>query len=382
MRAIHFGAGNIGRGFIGLLLEQAGFEVCFVDVNEELVNEINQRKSYSVQIADEETQEFTVRKVSALHGSDDQAVVQAIATADLVTTAVGPHILSYISKSIALGMKERMNQTKEPLNIIACENAIGGSTLLKQYVYSHLHEADHAKADQQFGFPDSAVDRIVPMQKNDDQLMVMVEAYFEWVIDQSQAKGKLPESSDILYVDNLEPYIERKLYTVNTGHATAAYLGYLKGYSYIEEAIKDPQIRHLTEEALQETGNVLQKKYGFHAKEHATYITKILRRFENKHLQDEVTRIARSPIRKLGFNDRFINPARQALFYQIEPKALCLGIAAALSFDYEQDSEATELQNSIREQGLKATIMKYCELTEESPLIESILEKYKVFQKQ
>lgn len=381
MRAIHFGAGNIGRGFIGLLLEQAGYEVCFVDVNEALVNEINQRKSYTVQIADEETQEFTVRNVCALHGADEQAVAQAIATADLVTTAVGPQILPYISKSIALGMKERMNQTTEALNIIACENAIGGSTLLKQYVYSHLNDVDHAKADQQFGFPDSAVDRIVPMQKNGDMLVVMVEAYFEWVIDQSQAKGKLPESSDIVYVDNLEPYIERKLYTVNTGHATAAYLGYLKGYIYMEEAIKDPQIRRLTEEALQETGNVLQAKYGFNAKEHATYITKIIHRFENKHLQDEVTRIARSPIRKLGLNDRFISPARQALMYQMEPKALCLGIAAALSFDYNQDLEAMELQSSIKQQGLKATIIKYCGLTEEGSLIDWIVEKYEEIQK-
>ncbi|QOS97343.1 mannitol-1-phosphate 5-dehydrogenase [Brevibacterium sp. JNUCC-42] len=381
MRAIHFGAGNIGRGFIGLLLEQAGYEVCFVDVNEALVNEINQRKSYIVQIADEETQEFTVRNVRALHGADEQAVSQAIATADLVTTAVGPQILPYISKSIALGMKERMNQTTEALNIIACENAIGGSTLLKQYVYSHLNDVDHAKADQQFGFPDSAVDRIVPMQKNGDMLVVMVEAYFEWVIDQSQAKGKLPESSDIIYVDNLEPYIERKLYTVNTGHATAAYLGYLKGYIYMEEAIKDPQIRRLTEEALQETGNVLQAKYGFSAKEHATYITKIIHRFENKHLQDEVTRIARSPIRKLGLNDRFISPARQALMYQMEPKALCLGIAAALSFDYNQDVEAMELQSSIKQQGLKATIIKYCVLTEERTLIDWIVEKYAEIQK-
>ncbi|TPG78084.1 mannitol-1-phosphate 5-dehydrogenase [Brevibacillus laterosporus] len=381
MRAIHFGAGNIGRGFIGLLLEQAGYEVCFVDVNEALVNEINQRKSYTVQIADEETQEFTVRNVCALHGADEQAVAQAIATADLVTTAVGPQILPYISKSIALGMKERMNQTTEALNIIACENAIGGSTLLKQYVYSHLNDVAKAKADQQFGFPDSAVDRIVPMQKNGDMLVVMVEAYFEWVIDQSQAKGKLPESSDIIYVDNLEPYIERKLYTVNTGHATAAYLGYLKGYIYMEEAIKDPQIRRLTEEALQETGNVLQAKYGFNAKEHATYITKIIHRFENKHLQDEVTRIARSPIRKLGLNDRFISPARQALMYQMEPKALCLGIAAALSFDYNQDVEAMELQSSIKQQGLKATIIKYCGLTEESTLIDWIVEKYAEIQK-
>ena len=39
-KAIQFGAGNIGRGFIGAVLEQAGYHVVFADVNEQVVERL------------------------------------------------------------------------------------------------------------------------------------------------------------------------------------------------------------------------------------------------------------------------------------------------------------------------------------------------------
>lgn len=52
-RAIHFGAGKIGRGFIGALLSQAGYEVCFAEADSQLVDEINRRRGYTVHVTDE-----------------------------------------------------------------------------------------------------------------------------------------------------------------------------------------------------------------------------------------------------------------------------------------------------------------------------------------
>ena len=52
-RAIHFGAGKIGRGFIGALLSQAGYEVCFADVDPQVVEAINRRGGYTVHVTDE-----------------------------------------------------------------------------------------------------------------------------------------------------------------------------------------------------------------------------------------------------------------------------------------------------------------------------------------
>ncbi len=249
MLAVHFGAGNIGRGFIGQLLHEADYEVIFVDVNQELVDAINSRKAYAVQLAMEGYPVSVVEGVRAIHGQDTTAVARAIAEADLVTTAVGPHVLPHIASAIAAGIAQRIKQTDRPLNVIACENMIGGSSQLKTHVFAQLSEDDRTKAEKLVGFPDSAVDRIVPLQKHDDQLRVTVEPFFEWVVDQSHIIGDIPQIEGITYVNDLTPYIERKLYTVNTGHAMIAYLGYQKEYATIDQAVMNEEILRATRQA-------------------------------------------------------------------------------------------------------------------------------------
>ncbi|CUH96533.1 Mannitol-1-phosphate 5-dehydrogenase [Propionispora sp. 2/2-37] len=376
MLAVHYGAGNIGRGFIGQLLYRAGYEVCFVDVNQELVEEINRRKEYTVMLAAEDHAACTVKNIRAIDGRDEEAVAREIVAADLVTTAIGPNILKFIAPIIARGIALRLQQGGKPLNVIACENMIGGSSTLKSFVYGALSEQEKKTAAEKIGFPDAAVDRIVPLQKNEDKLLVTVEPFYEWVVNQSQVIGKVPAIEGVTYVDDLKPYIERKLFTVNTGHATVAYLGYLYGFDSIDRAIQDTHILSLTEKVLQETGAMLVAKYGFDKENHQAYINKIINRFKNPHITDEVTRVGRSPLRKLSPNDRLVSPAVQALRYGISPSGLAIVIAAALSFDYKQDPEAVEVQVSIREAGLEKTIEKYTGVAADSPLFTDIVENY------
>lgn len=375
MKALHFGAGNIGRGFIGALLNQAGYEVCFVDVVQDLVDEINRRGEYTVEIADDDHKTFTVSGVRAINSQDEQAVLTEMLDADLVTTAVGPNVLKLIAPAIASGLANRVKHHSQPLNIIACENAVGGSTILKEHVYQHLSEAERQKVDQLVGFPDAAVDRIVPLQKHEDKLLVAVEPFYEWVVDQSKIVGEVPDIEGITYVSDLKPYIERKLYTVNTGHATAAYLGYRFGYKNVDEALADPYIREVTLEAVTETSRLLVAKHHFDPEQQKQYVNKIMSRFANPHLSDEVTRIGRSPIRKLGPNDRLVGPAVQSLDYGITPNHLCTAIAAALLFDYDQDKEAMEIQQSIKDKGLPETIEHYTKIGSDSPLFPLIMEQ-------
>jgi mannitol-1-phosphate 5-dehydrogenase len=376
MLAVHFGAGNIGRGFIGSLLSNAGYEVCFVDVNEEIVSLLNERQEYRVVLADEDSQETIIKGVRAINSiQNPEDVVNAIARADLVTTAVGPNILPIISELITNGLRKRA-ETKSPLNIIACENMIGGSAFLKEKVYEKLSDSEKDQFDQQFSFPNAAVDRIVPNQVNEDKLMVSVEPFFEWVVDRSSMIGEVPSIEGVTWVDDLTPYIERKLFTVNTGHAVAAYTGFQAGMKTIKDAMENPEVFDIVKNTLQETGSVLVKKYNFNSDEHFKYIEKIISRFTNPYINDEIPRVARGPLRKLGRNDRLVNPSIQYLEYlQEEPKYLVKGIAAALKYDYPEDEEAVKLQALIEEKGYEEAIQEVCGLQEENTLEKLILKE-------
>ncbi|GGG08072.1 mannitol-1-phosphate 5-dehydrogenase [Paenibacillus abyssi] len=376
MKALHFGAGNIGRGFIGLLLSQSGYNVTFSDVNKTLVAALQQRGEYTVTLANDAQEQLQVTGVTAIDGTDADAVASAVAEADLVTTAVGVNILKHIAAGIARGIEKRIANGAGQLHIIACENAIGGSTQLKEHVFGHLDEAAQAKASEVVAFPDAAVDRIVPLQHHEDPLAVTVEPFYEWVVDASAMFEGYKPVEGVHYVNHLLPYIERKLFTVNTGHCAAAYLGNLKGYETIQQAMGDDSIVGEVKATLKETGAVLVARYGFDQAEHEKYIEKIIGRFRNDHLTDEVTRVGRSPIRKLSPNDRLVKPALQAHEMGMEPKQLAKVMAAALYFDYADDPESTELQQSIKDKGAGQTAADYTSIPEGHPVFALIMESY------
>lgn len=376
MRAVHFGAGNIGRGFIGLLLSRAGYEVCFVDVNAALVDLLRERGQYTVTLANEQAETELVENVTAVNGTNQEQVAEAIASADLVTTAVGVAVLKHIAGAIAQGISRRLRASAAPLAVIACENAIGGSTQLKEHVYAHLSPEDRTLADGLIAFPDAAVDRIVPLQHHEDPLQVTVEPFYEWVVDRSAMPAGFQEIAGVHYVEALEPYIERKLFTVNTGHCVAAYHGYLAGFSTIQEAMRSEAIRGEVLNVLKETGAMLVRKFGFDAGEHEAYIHKIMDRFTNPYIQDEVVRVGRSPIRKLSPNDRLVRPAVLAHEFGMKVPHLAAGMAAALLFDFPEDPEAAAIQASIADNGIHQAITMYTALPEEHLIHQDVFHQY------
>ena len=163
MLAVHFGAGNIGRGFIGQLLHESGYDIVFVDVRDDVVEALKTEGRYEVILADENERHVPVDRVTALHSARDaEEVTQRIAEADLVTTAVGPSILPVIAPAIAQGLLERARVGGAPVNVIACENMVGASQALRGYVMEHVPEESAEAVDEIAGFPNAAVDRIVP----------------------------------------------------------------------------------------------------------------------------------------------------------------------------------------------------------------------------
>ncbi|KGM29825.1 mannitol-1-phosphate 5-dehydrogenase [Photorhabdus akhurstii] len=379
MKVIHFGAGNIGRGFIGKLLADANSDMTFADINQPLVDQLAHKQSYQVHIVGKEQHCVeSVRQVNAINSTDPKTV-EYIVQADMVTTAVGPQVLEKIATTLAKGIMLRKETGNDrPLNIIACENMVRGTSRLKQHVLAVIPQVDHEWVQRHIGFVDSAVDRIVPPTDaaNDEPLDVTVETFSEWIVDQTQFKGEIPAINGMELTDNLMAFVERKLFTLNTGHAITAYLGQLFGHKTICAAINDPQIRTIVKGAMEESGRVLIRRYSFSPDNHAQYIEKILNRFANPYLQDDVERVGRQPIRKLSPEDRLIKPLSGTLTYHLANDNLITGIAAALHFRSDSDPQAVEMSRIINDEGIKQAVIHICRLDVQSPIIERIGSEY------
>lgn len=347
--AVHFGAGNIGRGFVGLLLHEAGYEVVFSDVNAELIDELAAADSYTVHEVGAGAEDHAVTNFRALNSAaDPAAVVAAIATADIVTCAVGPNVLRFIAPAIAEGLAAR-DAGLPKLAVMACENAINATDRLEEFVVASLPGGTDDPAHQKAVFANTAVDRIVPAQEPGQGLDVTVETYYEWAIDRTPFAGSEPTIPGVHWVDGLEASIERKLFTVNTGHATTAYHGFVAGAEKISDAIALPDVRAAVEAVLAETSAYLIAKHELDPEAHGDYVARILARFENPHLPDTVVRVGRQPLRKLSRDERFVSPGAAIAEGGTTPVAILDAMGAALRFDVPDDEQSVELQAMLRD---------------------------------
>lgn len=349
MKAVHFGAGNIGRGFVGLLLHEGGYEVVFSDVAAPLVDAINAADSYTVHAVGEGGGDTVVTGFRAVNSSTQAGeLVEEIAGANVVTTAVGPTILKFVAPPIVAALALR-DPSSPPLQIMACENAINATDILRDEIKEQAGDAWDALASRAV-FANTAVDRIVPGQPAGGGIDVTVEPFYEWAIELPPFGDDPPRIPGAHFVDDLAPYIERKLFTVNTGHATTAYFGAEAGIEKISDALADEAIAAKVASTLEETSALLEAKHGLDAAELAAYRATILNRFRNPLLPDTVGRVGRQPLRKLSRHERFVGPAAEAAELGLSVDALVAAMAAALRFDDAEDEQSVELQAQIRQQ--------------------------------
>ena len=173
-------------------------------------------------------------------------------------------------------------------------------------------------------------------------------------------------------MDELGPYIERKLFTVNTGHASAAYFGYAAGIEKISDAMADPAVASKVRAVLDETKQLLVAKHDFAEAEQEAYVQKILSRFTNPYLPDTVNRVGRAPLRKLSRHERFVGPAAELAERGVVPVALLEAMAAALRFDDAADAEAKELARILAESEPAEAAELITGLTAEHPLFPQV----------
>lgn len=363
--AVHFGAGNIGRGFVACFLHNSGYDVIFADVVDSLIDRINSTPEYHViEVGSEGTQKNTITNYRAINSkTHEEDLVEEISKADVVTCSVGPNILKFIAPVVAKGI-DRRSEDLTPLRVIACENMIGATDSLAQHIKdprntdperldSHHHRARYAN---------SAIDRIVPAQDPNAGLDVTLEKFFEWVVERTPFEDiGVPSIEGINWVDDLQPFIERKLFTVNTGHATAAYHGYNRRKRTVYDALQDKSIMEEVRGALMETKSLIVAKHGIDEEHQAEYVEKIIKRIGNPHLEDAVERVGRAPLRKLSRKERFIGPAAELAEMGKSYKFLLDAIEMTFRFqEVEEDDESKELAKIMTSESAEDIVSSIC----------------------
>jgi len=367
MLIVQFGAGNIGRGHIGHIFHKAGYKIVFADVNEELISSLRREGRYTVRLVGKSIREEVVDNFEIFHIEKDREIlIDHLSKASIISTAVGPNIYLSLAPIIAEGLKRHR---REFINVIACENFYQATEKLKQEINKYIEPIP-----DWVGFPDVEIARIVPPGER-GKLTVSVEDYDEFLIDKSSFIGPLFNIPGMEFVENFDLYWKRKIYTLNMAHAILGYLGYLKGYSTVDQAINDSWIKEILSGALEEVIELLSL-LGLDKASLKEYKRKMMTRLSNEKLRDTVFRVGRDPIRKLNLNDRLVAPALDCEKRNLSYEYLAMGIAGALLFDYREDQMAVKLKEKIEEEGIDRVLRDICKVSSDSPLGKKIKEKY------
>ncbi len=377
--AVIFGAGNIGRGFIGQLFSESGYRVTFVDVDQPLLAALNRRGAYTIRlVTDEHAEEVEVGPVNGIHAGEHAAVAAAVARAEIAATAVGAAALKHIAPLLAAGIaRRRAAGIDATLNIIVCENLKSAAATLRELVAAALSADDHDFMARHIGFVDTVIGRMVPPLtpelRSQDPSLIIVEPYKELPVDRAGFVGEPPAIVGMMPYAPFAFFTERKLYIHNAGHAVLAYLGYRAGYEYGYQALADDEIFFQVRGAMEESALALTRKYRPPAGALRGHMDDLLKRFANRALGDTIVRLGRDPLRKLARADRLVGAALNALSQAVTPTHLVTGIVAGLHFAHPADPIAQELQARLRRDGIGRVLEEVCGLAPDEPLFAIIM---------
>jgi len=335
-KAVIFGAGNIGRSFIGNIFSSNGLKVTFVDADLSLVNKLNEEKKYSIIIKrnNKTDEEIVVQNIEALHSSETEKIIKNLSNCDICATSVGQAALPKVIPLISEGIKLKKRSSEVPLDIIIAENIRNGAEYFRK-----LFKANGLSGDEA-GLIETSIGKMVPIMNTQDlekdPLVLFAEEYNTLILDKKGFKNTVPNFPEIKAVENIAAWVDRKLFIHNLGHAAAAYFGYVKypDRKLIAEILEDDIIKLQVRELMFESAAALLKEYpnDFNIDALEEHIDDLLFRFQNMALGDTVFRVGRDLPRKLGRDDRILGAVRLCLKHNLPYTKIVSVYYAALKF--------------------------------------------------
>jgi mannitol-1-phosphate 5-dehydrogenase len=394
-KLVLFGAGKIGRSFIGQLFSIGGYEVVFIDVSEQIIDEINSRGNYNVIIKSDKGEEIlNIENVRGVHADNQQQVINELSDAEIVAVSVGINGLDKVIPLLAKGLVERQNvSNKNALDIIIAENMRNGDEYFRTELLKYLPE--NFPLDELIGLVETSIGKMVPiMQKRDmqeDILQIFAEPYNTLILNKKGFRNPIPDIKGLAPKENMKAWVDRKLFIHNLGHSTAAYIGYLYNpeFVYLYEALAIPQVVKNVRATMLQAAYILIKNYPreFTLKDIEEHIDDLLYRFQNKALGDTIFRVGCDLMRKLGPEDRLSGAIKSAIKLNLPYDKIFYALICGCHFR-AKDEDGNMLKEDVEfvnlyEDDIKSILKEVCgfdeiennKLLEEAEIIDQHLKK-------
>jgi len=370
-KLVLFGAGKIGRSFIGQLFSRSGYEVVFIDIDTQIINALNEKCSYKVFICDTNPETIIVENVRGVLANEVKAVTFEIVTADILAVSIGKNGLKHIVPTLSNALLKR--EKKYPgrmLDIILAENMRNADEFLRNELLNVL-PADYP-LDQRVGLIETSIGKMVPLivnNRDNDILSVSAEAYNTLIVNKEAFRNPIPPIIGMEAKENMKAWVDRKLFIHNFGHAATAYLGHKKypDLVYLWEALEDEEIKVFVKSAMLQSAEALRHEYpGVFTDQHLNeHIDDLICRFSNRYLGDTIFRVGCDLYRKLSPDDRIITPLTIAKKHNLPCDTIEEVLKAALHFKatgvngqmYPSD---VDFQQELKEKGEQYVLRKVC----------------------
>jgi mannitol-1-phosphate 5-dehydrogenase len=387
-KLVLFGAGKIGRSFIGQLFATSGFEVVFVDISEPVIRELNRLNEYRVVIKSSQPDLIiNVGNVRGILASELDKVAEELSVCDIAAISVGqkglPEAINTLAKGLILRQKRSGNK---PLDVILAENMHNADKYAKDILISIV--GSEYPVDDLVGLIETSIGKMVPImpkeEQENDPLLVYAEPYNTLILDKKAFKNLIPDVKGLAPKDNMKAWVDRKSHIHNFGHAAAAYAGFLADPSvqFMAEILKIHNVKKFTRSAMLQSANVLLKKYPgeFTILELTEHIDDLLGRFENHALGDTVFRVGCDLKRKLYRDDRILGPLIDGIQTKSPVDKILMAFSYGLQFLAKDENGNVfpgddYFSKAISEKGLPFVLTSLCGLipTEDQGIINYIL---------
>ncbi|QBQ08107.1 mannitol-1-phosphate 5-dehydrogenase [Spiroplasma gladiatoris] len=372
MNVVHFGAGNIGRGFIAPILIDSNQikDFYFVDSNKQLIDSLKKNAQYKVIELNEESKTKVYKNFKALSSSEIDLIDKKIVS--IITTSISSTNLKYIKDSVIsiIKAKEAINQT---LIIMCCENGEKVSSYFAQIIkQEYKYDNDLIK------FIDVMVDRIVPNEKV-LSLDVKVEPYFSWVVDNKNWPENISKIKGMTFTNNIDADICKKVWMLNGTHASLAWKEWqLSKFNnpIIVNVLNSKDKNELNDflnNYLKEISNVIEVVFNYDKKELESFVEAVKKRFKNPFIKDEFVRVARNTIKKIQLDERIIKPLLLGIDNNLEVKFIKQSLRNALSYNNKEDEDGLKIQDFLDKNYTLQDIAKELIENVNADIIEKIL---------